>query len=216
MSILKRIKEKINSSLSIPENESSMGLADIDKKRSRPTSRNFHFGRYRKGKERDAAGNSNESPSVTPDTSNQDQRIADRKSQLQSDGVLIGDSMTGKSHDAINAEIKRRKWDEFEKNDMPYILNYADTITSGEYTQRAVDQAREGVDRGFNLAQQSQQMRDTGMGIGLSDMQKTDRSSDMKRNKTAALIDAENNARLAATDRENALLAGSMLPKAGG
>jgi len=159
---------------------------------------------------------SNESSAGLSDIPGQDQRIADRKAQLQKDGVLIGDSMAGKSYDAINAEIKRRKWDEFEKNDMPYILNYADTITSGEYTERAVDQAREGVDRGFNLAQQSQQMRDTGMGIGLSDMQKTDRASDMSRNKTAALIDAENNARLAATDRENALLAGSMLPKAGG
>lgn len=128
------------------------------------------------------------------------------------DSALIGDSMDGKSTDKINAEIKRRQWDQFEKNDMPYIMNYATEITSGKHYQRAIDQARDGVERGFGLAESAQKMRDNDLGVSLSEASKADRSSDMARNKTAALIDAENNARLAAKDRENALIAGSHMP----
>lgn len=129
---------------------------------------------------------------------------------------LIGDSLKGKSFDKINAEITRRKWDQFEKDDKPYILNYADEITSGKYVDRAVDQAVQGVNQGFAQAENTQSMRDSSMGIGLSSAQVSDRRSDMARNKTASLIDVENNARTAATDRENALLAGSHMPKTGG
>lgn len=128
----------------------------------------------------------------------------------------IGNSLDGKSFDEINAEITRRKWDQFEKNDKPYILNYADEITSGKYVDRAVDQAVQGVNQGFAQAENTQSMRDSSMGIGLSSAQVSDRRSDMARNKTASLIDVENNARTAATDRENALLAGSYMPKTGG
>lgn len=125
---------------------------------------------------------------------------------------LIGDSLAGKSADDINAEIKRRNWEQFEKNDMPYIFDYANEITSGKHFDRAIDQARTSVNRGFSLAEAGQQRRDTGFGVSLSDAAKADRAGDMQRNKTAALIDAENNARLAAKDRENALLAGSHMP----
>ena len=148
--------------------------------------------------------------------SDADGRIKSRRKQLEKDGVLIGNSLDGKSFDDVNADIKRREWNEFAANDRPYILNYADEITSGKHLERAIDQARTGVEQGFNQAQTSQEMRDKGMGVGLSDAQQTDRASDVSRSKTAALIDAENNARLAGTDRENALLAGSHMPKAGG
>jgi hypothetical protein len=147
--------------------------------------------------------------------SDADNRIEARRSKLEGDGVLIGNSLDGKSFDDVNAEIKRRDWNEFAANDRPYILNYADEITSGKHLGRAVDQARTGVEQGFNQAQSAQEMRDKGMGVGLSDAQKSDRVSDVSRNKTAALIDAENNARLAGTDRENALIAGSRMPNTG-
>lgn len=135
----------------------------------------------------------------------------ERRAKLEADGVLI--SNTGRKFDDINAEIRRRDWNQFEQNDMPYMLNYADAITSGVHQQRAVDQAVNGVNKGFELAAQNQQMRDAGLGVGLSDAMKADRASDIQRNKTASLVDAENNARLAGKDRENALLAGSHMPR---
>jgi hypothetical protein len=147
--------------------------------------------------------------------SDADNRIEARRSKLEGDGVLLGNSLDGKSFDDVNAEIKRRDWNEFAANDRPYILNYADEITSGKHLDRAISQARTGVEQGFNQAQETQTMRDKGMGVGLSDAQQSDRVSDVGRSKTAALIDAENNARLAGTDRENALLAGSHMPNTG-
>jgi hypothetical protein len=144
-----------------------------------------------------------------------EERIAARRQGLADDGVLLENSFDGKSFDDVNAEIKRRDWNEFAANDRPYILNYADEITSGKHLGRAIDQSRTGVEQGFKQAQQTRVMRDKGMGVGLSDAQKSDRASDVGRSKTAALIDAENNARLAGTDRENALLAGSHMPNTG-
>jgi hypothetical protein len=153
--------------------------------------------------------------SLSAGLSDADNRIDARRSKLEDDGVLLGNSLDGKSFDDVNAEIKRRDWNEFAANDRPYILNYADEITSGKHLGRAIDQSRKGVEQGFKQAQQTQVMRDKGMGVGLSDAQKSDRASDVGRGKTAALIDAENNARLAGTDRENALLAGSHMPNTG-
>lgn len=144
-----------------------------------------------------------------------DMRIQERRDALEASGKLLSGNMQGKSFDDVNAEITRSQWNEFDKNDKPYILNYADEITSGKYTDRAVSQARDGVNQGFALTDATQQMRDSGMGVGLSAAQTADRTSDMARSKTASLIDAENNARLAATDRDNALLAGSHMPKTG-
>lgn len=141
----------------------------------------------------------------------QEQRIADRKAQLQADGTLLGDT-SGMKADDLNALVKRKDWEQFEKKDIPYILNYADSITSGVHTDRAINQARSTVDKGYAIAQQTQQMQDRGTGVALSDAVKADRASDMQRNKTASLIDAENNARLAGKDRENALIAGSHMP----
>jgi hypothetical protein len=142
-------------------------------------------------------------------------RIDTRHQSLSDQGSLIGNSMDGKSYDDINAEIQRRDWDEFEENDKPYILNYADEITSGKYLERSISQATENVNDGFKQAKSSQDMRNKGLGLELSQAQIKDRSSDFSRGKTASLIDAENNARLAGTDRENALLAGSHMPSVG-
>lgn len=153
-------------------------------------------------------------PKKVPDVSSRD-RIENRRKGLADEGTFIGDNMNGRSFDSINAEIKRRDWDNFEKEDKPYILNYADEITSGKYLDRAINQARDGVEQGFNQAESSQKMRDQGLGVGLSQAQISDRGSDLKRGKTASLIDAENNARIAGTDRENALLAGSHMPSVG-
>lgn len=136
----------------------------------------------------------------------------ERRAKLEADGVLI-DGANGRSFEDINADIRRRDWNQFEQNDMPYILNYGDAITSGVHQQRAVDQAVGGVNKGFEIAAHNQQMRDTGLGVGLSDTMKADRANDIQRNKTASLVDAENNARLAGKDRENALLAGSHMPR---
>ena len=138
-------------------------------------------------------------------------RIQDRYDQLQEDGVLIGNSMSDKSYDEVNAAITRKQWDDFEQDDMPYILEYADSITSGKYTDRAIQQARDGINKGFESANKTQQMRDSGMGVNLTEAQRADREKDMGRKKTAALVDAENAARLAATDRENAALSGSAI-----
>lgn len=145
----------------------------------------------------------------------QETRIAGRREQLAEDGKLIGGTMNGKKYDDINAEIQRRQWDEFEKNDKPYILNYADDITSGKYTENAINQARTGINTAYQQAEQSQDFRDRSLGVGLSSAQQVDRKADTARSKTASLIDAENNARLAATDRDNALLAGSHMPTVG-
>ena len=150
-------------------------------------------------------------PPSAPIPLSQEQRIADRKAQLQADGTLLGDT-SGMKADDLNALIKRKDWEQFEKQDIPYILNYADSVTSGVHTDRAINQARSTVDKGYAIAQQTQQMQDRGTGVALSDAVKADRVSDMQRNKTASLIDAENNARLAGKDRENALIAGSHMP----
>lgn len=142
-------------------------------------------------------------------------RIEARRQGLADEGALLGNSMDGKSFDEVNAEIQRRDWDNFDKNDKPYILNYADEITSGKYLDRSIEQARQGVEQGFNQAESAQNMRDKDLGVGLSSAQIEDRRTDLARGKTAALIDAENNARLAGTDRDNALLAGSHMPTGG-
>lgn len=142
-------------------------------------------------------------------------QISARKDQLQEDGVLIGDSMAGRSYTDVSADITRMNWDQFEQNDMPYILNYSQDIVSGRHRQRGIDQAKEGVNRGFALSEASQQRRNDGLGLGLSDAQVNDNKSDSQRDKTAALVDASNKASLAGLDRENALLAGSHLPKVG-
>lgn len=129
---------------------------------------------------------------------------------------LIGDSANSMTADQLNADIMRKKWDQFEQSDMPYIMKYANRVVGGQDTVDAVNQARGGVNRGFEIADQAQQRSDASLGLGLSNAQQVDRKADVKRSQTAALVDAENSAWTAGKDRENALLAGSHMPKAQG
>lgn len=144
----------------------------------------------------------------------QNQIDANRQT-LQEDGVLIGDSMNGKSFDDVDAEIQRSNWDQFEENDMPYILDYSHELVSGKHRERAIEQAEEGINKGFGLSQATNQRRTSDLGLDLSADQTSDRTADFQRNKTKSMVDAKNKANRAGIDRENALLAGTHLPNSG-
>ena len=123
----------------------------------------------------------------------------------------IGGS-SGKADD-IYANLIREQWEGFETKDMPYIRDYAKRIVSGQDITDSLRQATEGVNRGFDLSQNTQLRQQAGLGLGLSEVQKTDQAADQKRNRTASLVDAQNAAYTAAKDRQDALLAGAHMPK---
>ena len=113
------------------------------------------------------------------------------------------------SADALYADVTRADWDNFAENDVPYIMQFANDITSGQTVTDAVDQAADNIDRGFGLAEASMQRRDEGLGLALTDAQKANRESDLKRSAALAKVDAMNNAKTAGKDREMAQLSGS-------
>ncbi|MFL0806738.1 MAG: hypothetical protein K6L60_05575 [Oceanobacter sp.] len=113
------------------------------------------------------------------------------------------------SADGLNAAVLRTDWENFSENDVPYIMQFAEDITSGRTVTNAVDQAADNIDRGFGLAEASMQRRDEGFGLALTDAQKANRESDLKRSAALAKVDAMNNARTAGKDREMAQLSGS-------
>ena len=111
------------------------------------------------------------------------------------------------------AELIRTQWEDFEKKDMNYIRDYANRIVSGQDITDSLNQATEGVNRGFDLSQNTQLRQQAGLGLGLSEAQRLDQAADQKRNRTASLVDAQNAAYTAAKDRQDALLAGAHMPK---
>ncbi|MBM96027.1 MAG: hypothetical protein CMI09_09310 [Oceanospirillaceae bacterium] len=113
------------------------------------------------------------------------------------------------SADSLNAAVLRADWDKFAADDVPYIMQFAEDITSGQTVTNAVDQAADNIDRGFGLAEASMQRRDEGLGLALTDAQKANRESDLKRSAALAKVDAMNNAKTAGKDREMAQLSGS-------
>lgn len=153
---------------------------------------------------------------MTQGLSDYQDQIDTNRQTLQDDGVLIGDSMDTQSFDELNAEIQRKSWDQFAENDIPYILDYSYDLVSGKHRERAIEQAKDGVNKGFGLSQATSKRRTSDLGLDLSSHQKNDRQSDFQRNKTKSLIDAQNKASRAGIDRENSLLAGTQLPNVGG
>ena len=115
--------------------------------------------------------------------------------------------------DDIYANLIRDQWEGFEKKDMNYIRDYANRIVSGKDITDSLSQATEGVNRGFDLSQNTQLRQQAGLGLGLNDAQRLDQAADQKRNRTASLVDAQNAAYTAAKDRQDALLAGAHMPK---
>lgn len=127
-------------------------------------------------------------------------------------GSGSGSGSSGKADD-IYANLIREQWEDFEKKDMNYIRDYANRIVSGQDITDSLNQATEGVNRGFDLSQNTQLRQQAGLGLGLSETQRLDQAADQKRNRTASLVDAQNAAYTAAKDRQDALLAGAHMPK---
>ena len=129
----------------------------------------------------------------------------------------ISDSGSGSSSssdaDDTYANLIREQWEDFEKKDMNYIRDYANRIVSGQDITDSLNQATEGVNRGFDLSRNTQLRQQAGLGLGLSQAQTQDQIADRKRNQTASLVDAQNSAYTAAKDRQDALLAGAHMPK---
>lgn len=124
-------------------------------------------------------------------------------------------AISGNSAEEVNADLIRADWNNFKENDMPYILDYANDITSDKYVDNAVNQARTDVTKGYSLADAALQSRQKGLGVQLSSAQRNDQGKDMRRARGASLVDAENSARTAAEDRQNAAIAGASLPQVG-
>jgi hypothetical protein len=115
------------------------------------------------------------------------------------------------SADQASADLIRADWDNFVANDMEYILNYSDEVRSDKYTQNAVDQAESGIKSGFQTSSAAENARRSGLGLKDTTAQRADRNKDNRREMAASLVDASNSARDSATDRQNALLAGTRL-----
>lgn len=119
--------------------------------------------------------------------------------------------------DGAYAAIQRHQWNNFEENDKPYILNYANEITGDKYIDRAVDQAADGMSNGFAIEANNQERRNESLGLSMSNRVQANNESDTKRANAAALVDAQNSAQTAAVDRQSALIAGTSMPeKVGG
>lgn len=113
------------------------------------------------------------------------------------------------SADALSAAVTRNDWDTFEQNDMPYIMQYAQDIVSGQSIADAVDDAQSTSNTGYALAKQAQERSNRGLGLSLSSAQQANQTQDMERSQVASRIAAMNEANVAATDRRTALLSGA-------
>lgn len=113
------------------------------------------------------------------------------------------------SADDLYAAITRAQWDSFAENDVPYIMNYAEQLTSGENVTNAVSDAQSTMASGFASARAGQSAQLEGMGAGLSDAQAANQKADMDRTETLSTVAAMNDAKTAAEDRDLSLLSGS-------
>lgn len=120
------------------------------------------------------------------------------------------------SADQAYADITRANWDDFEQNDLPYLMETAQMFTDDSYIDKAVNQAKEGINQGFSLADANNSNRLAGMGVEQSADQQRISDRRMAIAKNASLADAMNSARDSAKDRQLSLISGTNFSGVGG
>lgn len=107
-------------------------------------------------------------------------------------------------------KINRAQWTDWKARFAPYIDVLADLASDGAAPRESARMASTAMGQAYDTSQQGLEQRRQGLGLNLTPQQREaeERRSDLRR--TGAMVSAGNQARIAAQDRQQAILAGGM------
>ncbi len=137
--------------------------------------------------------------------------------QLALDGGVITDKMVDAAlkdneHGAENLGgiLNRYQMDDWVDRYLPMIREEADNILTGANIEKAVGMADSSVTQSFKNSREAMGQRMTGMGIDQTQAQIDQQNKSSGLSEVGQLVDKRNDARVSATDRDNAIMAGGM------
>lgn len=116
--------------------------------------------------------------------------------------------MSSKRADRELARIHREQWNDWKDRFLPRLEQLAGYAQSGELTQRDIDNADSAVTASFDQVRGSEQARQEGLGLQMTDRQRAASEREMGLNEAATRASMRNQARIAGEDRDMQILAG--------
>jgi hypothetical protein len=127
------------------------------------------------------------------------------------------DAMAGTSNDPSKAgsasdrmgNLIREEWDDYVARFQPYDQKVIGLATSDVDNQEAIERARSGVAGSFDVAQGTLQRNQQRLGLSTAQRERDVNQRNTQAAKTLAEVGAINGTRIAAQDRDRALMAGN-------
>lgn len=134
---------------------------------------------------------------------------------IDANAALQGDQGASK----VLGQLYRAQWDDWKTRFSPYIEQLADMAKDETYAARQGADAAAAVTTSYGNAAQGLQMQRAGMGVNLTEAQKTAEQRQMSLGQAADGASAYNEAKISARDMQDQILAGgfglSNLPTTG-
>ncbi len=110
----------------------------------------------------------------------------------------------------LTALLRGQEWDDWVDRYLPMIDEEAQNIVTGVNIEKAVAQADSSVTQSFDNARRGMALSNERLGIEQSATQQNQQERSMGLSEVAQRVDKVNDARVSATDRDRAIVAGGM------
>lgn len=110
----------------------------------------------------------------------------------------------------LQGRLSRAQWEDWKTRFRPYVTRLSDMATDNNAPGLAAEQAGQAMNGAFTASTQGLDMQRAGMGVSNTPRQQAAQDRRMALAEGAATVDARNEARLSARDRQQQVLAGGL------